>query len=531
MDRIEIKPYDYGRQTERRRQARRRARRRAFFLAAAELAAGVCMTMAVMAMVIPEKRELGMAGTEQGRIKQEITEQGQIKQEITERGQIKQEITERERIERQFTGRGGTEILSRILEDTHVLQSSIKGQGESLLSFGSQNSLYTGPLVIAVDAGHGGEDEGASQEGVMEKDINLAIAERLKVKLEDMGYTVVMVREDDAYRSKEERVEAAHKVRAGAYVSIHQNTWEDAAARGIETWYSGKDGASDSGRLAALVHKEAVRSTGAEARELRGDAEFTVTGQTFVPSCLIETGFLSNPRERERLTDPQYQEKLAGGIAKGIDLYFNPKTMYLTFDDGPSAENTSAVLDVLKARNIRATFFVVGENVRKHPDVAKRIAAEGHTIGIHCNRHDYKELYESRDSYLADFEEAYRAVLEVTGVKPVLYRFPGGSINGYNRKVYKEIIAEMDARGFVYFDWNASLDDALKKSRPQELIDNAMKTIMGRQQVVLLAHDMVHSTTLCLDGLIDQLPEYRMEPLTPEVAPVRFREQDSAGVY
>ncbi|MFR5011787.1 MAG: polysaccharide deacetylase family protein [Acutalibacteraceae bacterium] len=53
--------------------------------------------------------------------------------------------------------------------------------------------------------------------------------------------------------------------------------------------------------------------------------------------------------------------------------------MYLTFDDGPSAENTSAVLDVLKARNIRATFFVVGENVRKHPDVAKRIAAEGHT--------------------------------------------------------------------------------------------------------------------------------------------------------
>ena len=196
MDRIEIKPYDYGRQTERRRQARRRARRRAFFLAAAELAAGVCMTMAVMAMVIPEKRELGMAGTEQGRIKKEITEQGQRKQEITER----------ERIERLFTGRGGTEILSRILEDTCVLQSSIKGQGESLLSFGSQNSLYTGPPVIAVDAGHGGEDEGASQEGIMEKDINLAIAERLKVKLEDMGYIVVMVREGDAYRSKEERV-------------------------------------------------------------------------------------------------------------------------------------------------------------------------------------------------------------------------------------------------------------------------------------------------------------------------------------
>lgn len=525
MDRRGIRPLDYGgqmeaeeravsgrrsvsvRQTERRKQARRRARRRAFFLAAAELAAGVCMTMAVMAMVIPENRESGNG---------------------------------------QFLPGVHTEKTAfyRILDETARLQTSIKGEGEALCSILYRgNTEYAGPPVIAVDAGHGGEDEGASQEGVMEKDINLAIAKRLKTKLEDMGYTVMMVREDDTYHSKEQRVEAAHKVRAGAYVSIHQNTWEDTDIRGIETWYSEAGGAGDetqgsvssgngarasagdSRRLAALIHKEAVGSTGAEARELRGDAEFTVTSQTSIPSCLIETGFLSNARERQCLTDPEYQEKLAGGIAKGIDLYFKPRIMYLTFDDGPSAENTSAVLDVLKARNIKATFFVVGQNVRKHPDVARRIVAEGHTIGIHCNRHDYKALYESRDSYLADFEEAYRAVLEVTGVRPVLYRFPGGSINGYNRKVYKEIIAEMDARGFIYFDWNASLDDALKKSQPQELVDNAKKTILGRRQVVLLAHDMVHSTSLCLDGLIDQLPEYRMEPLTPDVVPVQFKEQ------
>lgn len=515
MGRAGIKPPDYGRQTERRRQARRRARRRAFFLAAFEAAAGVFATMAVMAMVIPEKRESKTGGAET----------------------VKAETV---KAEQEFAKPGRTEILSRILEETSDLQKSIRGEGEYQLSvFDSQSSVSAGPPIIAVDAGHGGEDEGASKDGVMEKDINLAIAGRLKAKLEDMGYIVTMVREDDTYHSKEERVEAAQRVGASVYVSIHQNTWEDARTRGIETWYSGNEssnesgneGAPDSRRLAALVHKEAVSSTGAEARELRGDAEFAVTGQTSTPACLIETGFLSNPRERECLTDPEYQEKLAEGIARGIDLYFNPKTMYLTFDDGPSAENTSAVLDVLKARNIKATFFVVGENVRKHPDVARRIVAEGHTIGIHCNRHDYRELYESRDSYLADFEEAYRAVLEVTGVKPVLYRFPGGSINGYNRKVYKEIIAEMDARGFIYFDWNASLDDALKKSRPQELIDNARKTTLGRQQVVLLAHDMVHSTSLCLDGLIDQLPEYRMEPLTPEVAPVQFKEQDSAGAY
>ena len=71
-------------------------------------------------------------------------------------------------------------------------------------------------------------------------------------------------------------------------------------------------------------------------------------------------------------------------------------------------------------------------------------------------------------------------------------------------------------------DWNASLEDALKKSEPEELIANARETALGRKHVVMLAHDIVHSTALCLNDLIDQFPEYRMEPLTPEVAPVQF---------
>lgn len=198
------------------------------------------------------------------------------------------------------------------------------------------------------------------------------------------------------------------------------------------------------------------------------------------------------------------------------------KTMYLTFDDGPSEENTSAVLDILKARNIKATFFVVGENVRRHPEVARRIAAEGHTIGIHCNRHEYKELYQSTESYLKDFEEAYQAVLETTGVEVRLFRFPGGSVNAYNRNVYQNIIDEMTARGFIYFDWNASLEDSIRKSQPEELIKNAVDSTLGRKKIILLAHDIVHNTALCLNDLLDQFPEYQMEPLTPEVEPIRF---------
>ena len=306
-------------------------------------------------------------------------------------------------------------------------------------------------------------------------------------------------------------------------MSIHQNTYEDGEPSGIETWYDGTDQSRDSRRLAQLIHGEAVKRTGARERQLRGDAGFVVTGWTKMPACLIETGFLSSPEEAEKLSQPEYQEKLAEGIARGIDAFFHPKTMYLTFDDGPSAENTAAVLDVLKDRNIKATFFVVGENVKKNPEVARRIVAEGHTIGIHCYSHDYKQLYESTASYLEDFNEAYKTVLEVTGVRVKLFRFPGGSINAYNKAVCQDIIKEMTDRGFIYFDWNASLEDALKRSEPEELIANARETALGRKHVVMLAHDIVRSTALCLGDLIDQFPEYQMEPLTPEVKPIQFQ--------
>lgn len=198
------------------------------------------------------------------------------------------------------------------------------------------------------------------------------------------------------------------------------------------------------------------------------------------------------------------------------------KTMYLTFDDGPTAENTLSVLDTLKERNIKATFFVVGENVEKHPEVAKRIVEEGHTIGIHCYSHDYEKIYASVDSYLADFEKAYNLVYEVTGVKAELFRFPGGSINAYNKKVYKDIIAVMTERGYLYYDWNASLEDAVKKSTPESLLANARETTLDRKKVIMLCHDTVYNTTLCLGELIDQFPEYQMEPLTPEVTPIQF---------
>ncbi len=381
----------------------------------------------------------------------------------------------------------------------------------------------TGNPLIVIDPGHGGEDDGCSRGDVEEKQINLEISLALREKLERMGYDVLLTREDDTSLELEERVEIANCVGADIYISIHQNASEETSPSGIETWYNMTNGnGEDSKRLARLIHDDLILYTDARDRGLVEDESLHVIRETKMPSCLLETGFLSNPEDRQMLLDEEYQSKIVEGIASGIDLYFHPKTMYLTFDDGPSPENTEKILDILKERNIKATFFVIGENVRKNPETARRIVEEGHSIGIHCNWHEYESLYKDVDSYVADFEQAYQMVYEVTGVEAKMFRFPGGSINAYNKKVYKSIIEEMTDRGFVYYDWNASLEDAVTKGSPEQLIQNAEDSTLGRKKVIMLAHDTVGNTALCLEELIEAFPEYKMEPLTADVEPIQF---------
>lgn len=377
--------------------------------------------------------------------------------------------------------------------------------------------------TVYLDPGHGGTDEGCARAGVREKDLNLAIALLVREQLQEQGYQVMMSRETDAYIAKEARVAEANRSAADIYISIHQNaTEESAGVKGMEVWYTEDDERRDSKRLAQLIRQQTLKSTEAANRELRDDADFYVTKNTSMPACLIETGFLSNAAERRKLSLAEYQQQIADGIVQGVVYYFHPKTMYLTFDDGPSEENTRKVLEILRERNIKATFFLVGENVRQHPEVARQIVAEGHTIGIHCDNHDYDALYASVDSYVADFEKARQTVYEVTGVETNLFRFPGGSVNAFNKKTGKAIIREMTDRGYIYYDWNASLEDAVKNPDPKQLIKNGVETTLGRKKVVLLAHDVVGSTTLCLEELLDSLPEYEMKPLGEEVEPICF---------
>ncbi len=379
-----------------------------------------------------------------------------------------------------------------------------------------------GELLVVLDPGHGGADDGCVRDGVQEKEINLQIAQAVGRELQSMGYQVQMTRDTDQALSLEERVKLAETAQADLFVSIHQNASEVAKVTGMEVWYSAQNAGDQSRRLSRLIQTGILENTGADGREIREEETLYVIRECGMASCLVETGFLSNRAERQQLTDAGYQQQIAAGMAAGIDLYFHPKTMYLTFDDGPSKENTEKVLDTLKAHNMQATFFLIGENVEKYPEVARRIAAEGHTIGIHCNHHDYKEVYASVDAYLEDFSSAHAIIEEVTGVDARLFRFPGGSVNQYNKAVRQKIAAELESQGYVYYDWNASFEDAVREPREADIIESAVSSTLGRKNVVMLGHDVIEETAECLDQLLDQFPEYRMAPLTEDVTPVQF---------
>lgn len=209
-----------------------------------------------------------------------------------------------------------------------VMQAAKTGNGAPSAKVGTMENEETETRerpVIIIDPGHGGIDGGCVFDDIVEKDINRMIAVQVVARLRKMGYEAELARQGDEYIDKMERVENANAKNALVYVSIHQNSCEDRSVEGIETWYDGSDKSRDSGRLAELIQQETVRATGAKSRELVSESELCVTSKSTMPSCLIETGFLSNRGEREKLALKEYREQLADGIASGIILYLDSK--------------------------------------------------------------------------------------------------------------------------------------------------------------------------------------------------------------
>ena len=165
------------------------------------------------------------------------------------------------------------------------------------------------------------------------------------------------------------------------------------------------------------------------------------------------------------------------------------KIAYLSFDDGPS-QNTERVLDVLKIYNIKATFFLIGENITpKREKLLERLKEEGHVIGIHTYSHDAKKMYTSAKDFEEDFLKAEKSISPYVDEDIKLCRFPWGSANKYLKKIEGSVIPWLQERGYAYFDWNVSGEDSVGCPTCSSIYKNVKKDVFRYDNPVILLHD------------------------------------------
>lgn len=179
---------------------------------------------------------------------------------------------------------------------------------------------------------------------------------------------------------------------------------------------------------------------------------------------------------------------------RDMNNIYNTKTKvaYLTFDDGPSTVVTPLILDLLKEQNITATFFVLGSNVNKNPDIVKRAYLEGHYIANHGYSHNYSKIYDKAENVLSEYNKTEKAIRKAIGNNEYsshLFRFPGGYTGGKYEKVKKEAGKLLNKNKISYIDWNVLTGDAAGANTKEKIMKNLEKYTKDKGNIVVLMHD------------------------------------------
>lgn len=190
--------------------------------------------------------------------------------------------------------------------------------------------------VVVIDAGHGGFDAGASANGIEEKEVNLAVAQKLREYIESGGGVAVMTRVEDVSTAEvgsngksakksdlTARKQLSETADADVFVSIHMNKFPQAQYKGAQVFYGANP--SDGKRLGETIQaslREILDENNQRVAK-KTDGSIFILKDTLVPSVIVECGFLSNPQEAELLTQEEYRQKVAWGIYMGLVRYFN----------------------------------------------------------------------------------------------------------------------------------------------------------------------------------------------------------------
>ena len=216
------------------------------------------------------------------------------------------------------------------------------------------------------------------------------------------------------------------------------------------------------------------------------------------------------------------------------EMLLGPKKVALTFDDGPSPFQTAQVLNILKEQNVKATFFMLGKRVEKHPKIVQRIKDEKHGIGNHSYRHISFHESKSTESLLAEIILAEVAIEKVAGFRPRMIRPPFGDISKSQWEYLEKKGYEIVMWNVFTFDWkkNVSAEDILNKIKTYKpnsvenikrriklaikiAIKNKFRRPIFRSQIVLL-HDYppIQNTIKALPEIIKYYKDNKYEFVT-----------------
>lgn len=289
------------------------------------------------------------------------------------------------------------------------------------------------------------------------------------------------------------KTETAARPQAEAAYRPIQETVGNAAKPNIQTTF---------------FHKSSINTVGKVTRQLsRQDA---VKAATAAP---VRTGQAEKPEKIEK------NEKMEAPA---------DKTVYLTFDDGPSSI-TEEVLSVLRKEGVKATFFVLGREAERRPDLIRRMAAEGHVIGNHTYDHNYKDLYSGFEAFWGQIKETERIIWNITGQAPLLVRAPGGTYGHFDAAYFK-LLKEA---GYTVVDWNVDSGDSRRRGVPAAEIIEGSLTGLSKPGAVVLLHDGAghEASAEALPAIIARYKAagYVFAVLDPLIEPVQFRIKDGTG--
>ncbi len=201
------------------------------------------------------------------------------------------------------------------------------------------------------------------------------------------------------------------------------------------------------------------------------------------------------------------------GIENMNNIYVtNEKIAYITFDDGPSQNITPQILSILEQYNIKATFFVLGCNVARYPNLVKQEYETGHYIANHGYSHSYDAIYSSPQMVLDEYTKTEQLIRTVIGQEEYcshLFRFPGGSGGKKYRDVKAQAKQLLADNGILYIDWNSLTNDSVGKPTEESIMNSLITTVGTKNSVVILMHDAASKQLTA--NMLPQILNYLIE--------------------